>query len=92
FWSIVSGSTPMTPGLWAEPQRLTSRISGRLADMGGVRCCKRTSFTAIDESVKYAKEMKGIEMEMPEKVVCTFHDRNKECLGVKCPYFPKANS
>ena len=42
YWSIVSGSTPMTRGPWAETQRLTSRILARLADLGGPRCCKRT--------------------------------------------------
>lgn len=88
WWSIVSGSTPMTRDPWAQTQRLTSRILGKLADLGGPRCCKRTGFTAILEGVAFAKEMHGVEMETPEKVTCAFHARNAECLKEGCPYFP----
>ena len=88
WWSIVAGSTPMTREPWAQTQRLTSRILGRLADMGGPRCCKRTGFTAILEGAAYAKELHGIEMELPEKTVCSFFARNAECLKEHCPYFP----
>ena len=88
WWSIVSGSTPMTRDPWAQTQRLTSRILGKLADLGGPRCCKRTGFTAILEGVAFAKEMHGVEMETPEKVTCAFYARNAECLKEGCPYFP----
>jgi predicted RNA-binding Zn-ribbon protein involved in translation (DUF1610 family) len=88
FWSIVIGATPLTSELWVEPQVLTSRISSRIASMGGPRCCKRTSFTAILESVAFAEEMRGVKMELPEKVVCKFFARNAECQREKCPYFP----
>lgn len=88
FWSIVSGSTPMARDAWAETQRLTSRILGRLADLGGPRCCKRTGFTAILESAAYARELHGIEMELPDHVTCRYFRRNKECLKTACPYFP----
>ena len=88
WWSIVSGSTPMTRDPWAQTQRLTSRILGKLADLGGPRCCKRTGFTAILEGVAFAKEMHGVEMEVPEKVTCAFYTRNAECLKEGCPFFP----
>ena len=91
WWSIVSGSTPMTREPWAQTQRLTSRVLAKLADLGGPRCCKRTGFTAILEGAAYAKELHGIEMEIPENVVCNFFTRNAECLKQDCPYFPKKN-
>ena len=47
YYSIISGSTPMTQDPWAATARLTSNIIGRLADVGGPRCCKRTGFAAI---------------------------------------------
>ena len=78
----------MTRDPWAQTQRLTSRILGKLADLGGPRCCKRTGFTAILEGVAFAKEMHGVEMETPEKVTCAFYARNAECLKEGCPYFP----
>lgn len=90
FWSIVSGSTPMKPEPWAECQELTSRILGRLARLGGPRCCKRTGFTAVLEGAAFAKEKRGVEMKLPAKVRCPFFPRNAECLKERCPYYPQA--
>lgn len=88
FYSIVSGSTPMTQDPWAQTQLLTSRILGRLAEVGGPRCCKRTGFTAIDETVAYVAETQGVRMDLPERIVCTFMSGNAECRKVDCPFFP----
>ena len=88
FWSIVSGATPMTREPWAQTQRLTSIVLGHLADIGGPRCCKRTGFTAILDAARYAEELHGVAMELPERVTCSFFTRNAECLKTECPYFP----
>ena len=90
FWSIASGSTPMTRDPWAQCQRLTSRVLGKLADLGGPRCCKRTGFTAILETISFVREQSGVCMEVPEKVTCAFSGGNRECLREKCPYYPGA--
>ena len=89
FYSIVSGATPLTADPWARSARLTSRIMGRLADIGGPRCCKRTSFTAILEAAAYVAETDGVRMDVPTEVVCTFMSGNAECKREACPYFPK---
>lgn len=86
YMSIVTGSTPMTVEPWAQTTRLTSRILSRLADIGGPRCCKRTSFAAIEMSVVYTSELLKIDMELPDRIICTFSSRNGECLGKHCPY------
>lgn len=88
FYSIVCGSTPMTQEPWAATARLTSRIIGKLADVGGPRCCKRTSFTALAETVDYVADTLGVRMERPERIACTFMAGNAECRGRSCPYFP----
>lgn len=88
FFSIVSGSTPMTQEPWVLTQRLTSRILGRMADIGGPRCCKRCAFIAIDETVDYVRETYGISMDKPASTVCTFMSGNAECRGLDCPFFP----
>ncbi len=88
YWSIVTGSTPLNEGPWEQCSRLTSRILGRLADVGGVRCCKRVGYLAIQEAAAFTEEMKGVKMEMPEKIVCTHFKRNKQCLKARCPFFP----
>lgn len=87
YYSIVSGSTPLSEVEWGKCARLTSRIMGRLADIGGPRCCKRTSFTSIEEAAKYTAETMGIEMELPAKTKCSFQAGNAQCKGSDCPYF-----
>ena len=89
--SILNGSTPMTIEPWAQCQRLTSIILGRLADVGGPRCCKRTGYIAVLCAVPYINEVLGSSMELPAEVVCTFFARNAECRRQDCPFFPNAN-
>ncbi len=88
--SILNGSTPLAREPWAQCQRLTSMILGRLADVGGPRCCKRTGYIAVLTAVPYINELLGSSMKLPDKVVCTFFARNNECLRSDCPFFPNA--
>lgn len=86
--SIINGSTPMAREPWGQCQRLTSEVLGRLADLGGPRCCKRTSFTAVSMAVPYINELMGVEMDHPEGITCHYYTSNGECLHCDCPYFP----
>lgn len=86
-YSILSGATPLSEESWAQSARLVSRITERLADIGGPRCCKRTSFVALEESVGHIAETMGVQMEAPQHIRCTFMSGNKECKGRGCPYF-----
>ena len=88
--SIITGSTPMKTDEWAQCQAVTSDILGRLAEVGGPRCCKRTSFTAIIASVEHIARNTSVQMELPEKTTCIFCARNAECLRQSCPYFSAA--
>lgn len=87
FYSIISGSTPMKRDAWGRTHRLTSRILGRLADLGGPRCCKRSGYSAILETVEYVAGTMGVRMEAPEQTICSFSDRNLECLKGNCPFY-----
>lgn len=89
--SILNGSTPMKQEPWAQCQRLTSMILGRLADIGGPRCCKRTGYIAVLTAVPYINETLGSNMQLPSEVTCTFFSRNAECRRQECPFFPNAN-
>lgn len=88
FVSIVSGASPLSPGKWELPQIATSRCLAGNAEIGGVRCCKRTTRTAVEIAARFSEEVFGISMETSAPP-CTFSGKNKECLGAKCPYFPK---
>ena len=89
--SIMNGSNPMQQDSWAECQRLTSIILGKLADIGGPRCCKRTGFVATIEAVTFINAARNVQMALPDEVTCTFFSRNDECRKRECPFFPSTD-
>lgn len=88
FYSIAVGCTPLKQQEWADTARLTSDIMGAIADIGGPRCCKRTSFVAIETAVRHVELTTGVTMDLPDRVTCTFMAGNDQCRGRGCPYFP----
>ena len=86
FISIITGSTPLANEEWGLSNQMTSKALGAIGKIGGPRCCKRDSFTAITEAGEFVKENLGIEMET-EKPVCTHFEQNNQCIKERCPYF-----
>lgn len=89
FLSIVTGADPLSRESWSMANRLTSLALKRIADQGGPRCCKRDSYAALLEAVKFCREELGVSMQLPEKIVCPFFRENNECLEEACPYNPR---
>lgn len=89
YMSIITKATPLSGKSWGLSNRMTSRALNAIGEIGGPRCCKRDTFTAVKEAVQMTKEELGIEMELPEKIECAFHVENQQCLRGKCPYHPK---
>ncbi len=87
FMSIVTKATPLTGKSWGYSNMITSRALEAIARLGGPRCCKRNSFTAAIEAVKFVCENLGVEMELPEKITCNFSGENQQCLRKRCPYY-----
>jgi len=81
------GATPLSGKDWGLCNLLTGKCLERIGILGGPRCCKRDSFTAILTAVDFLEEYLGIQLETNEKVVCSFSKENKECIHKKCPYF-----
>lgn len=88
FHSIATAATPLSREPWGQGARLVSRILGRIAEVDGPRCCKRTTFLALDEAVKFCNEFLGVAMEVPDRVECAFMAGNPQCLGRHCPFYP----
>lgn len=86
FMSIITKATPLTGKSWRMSNEMTAKALEEIAKLGGPRCCKRNSFTAVKAAVEYAKENLGIVMELPEKILCDFSAENKQCLKKHCPY------
>ena len=85
--SIVTGATPLAGKSWGLSNRMTARALEAIGEIGGPRCCKRDTFTAVGEAVRMTAEELGVEMELPEKILCTFSGENQQCLRGRCPYY-----
>ena len=89
FWSIVNGTTPLSEGSWGEGNQLTARALNAIGALGGPRCCKRNAFTAIREAVGFVNERGGVQMTLPERIVCRYFPQNRQCKREACPYYPR---
>ncbi len=85
FVAIVTGSTPMKGEPFALAHKITSEIFGKIAEIGGPRCCKRDSYIAIDTAVRFCKEHLGIEM-VQSRARCSRYSSNQQCIGDRCPF------
>ena len=88
FISIITGATPYKTEEWKLANSMTGRSLLKMATYGGPRCCKRVSFVAIQEACSFLKESFNISLSVPEKIECTFHADNQECLKNDCPFYP----
>ena len=91
YMSIVTKATPLSGNSWGISNRMTARALQAIGRIGGPRCCKRDTFTAVTEAVQMTREELGIKMELPEKLVCRFYVENQQCLGKRCPYHPEGD-
>jgi len=86
FVSIITEATPLSKNEWRLSNLITARCLTSVADMGGPRCCKRDSFLAIIEAVRFLKEYFGVNLDKDEEVICEFSHLNNECIGERCPF------
>ena len=64
---------------------MTAQALNANGKIGGTRCCKRDSYLAIAEAVKFVKLNLGIEMELGE-INCIHSKLNNQCIGERCPF------
>lgn len=83
--SILSGSTPLAEKPWGLSNKMTAKSLEAIGTIGGPRCCKRDSYTALISAIDFVKENFGIQMEKSE-IVCTHYQKNNQCIGKRCPF------
>lgn len=88
YMSIATKSTPLTEEPWKLSNKMTSRALDKIGENGGPRCCKRDSYLAIIEAVKFTEEKLGVKMELGE-IKCSRSSMNNQCIGKNCPFFWK---
>ena len=86
YMCIVTGATPLAGCSWGLANRTTAKALEAIGELGGPRCCKRDTFTAIRKAAEMTAKELGIEMDCPAEIVCAFSEENQQCLKKACPY------
>lgn len=85
--SILHATGPLSNNeFYKDNLLLVSTALGRIAHIGGPRCCKRNAFLSLKTAAEFVAEHYGIMLES-DKISCDFSPRNQQCLGKKCPFF-----
>ncbi|MDO5545046.1 MAG: DUF5714 domain-containing protein [Eubacteriales bacterium] len=87
YASVLLGSNPMHREAWPLPQKLVADILTELAEVGGPRCCKRTGRIAMEKAAEFTGCLSSVKMPVGE-IQCKYVSENKECIRVRCPYYP----
>ena len=85
--SIITETTPLSGKTWGLANMATARALDAIGRLGGPRCCKRDSFTAVIAAAGVFRESLGVELDMPQGIKCTFSAENKQGIKKACPYY-----
>lgn len=89
FYSIITKTTPLSTKTWGQANLLTANCLKKIGEIGGPRCCKRNLFLSAETAVDFVRKHENISMKLPEKIVCGYFLKNRECLKEQCPFFPR---
>jgi hypothetical protein len=84
--SVLTRATPLTGKPRSLAMRATSEALHRICD-DGPRCCKRSSRQALETAIRFLDEHLGFRLDKMNGIICTYPERNKECIREACPYF-----
>lgn len=90
-YAILLGSTPVATEPRERLLRFSSRLAARLAGLGGSRCCKKSSYVALEAA---QQEFAAIGFALPREDFagrCPFYADNESCDGVYCDFLPARN-
>jgi len=87
--SIVNKTNPLHDEKRSHIFRIVSNVLIEISEIG-MRCCKRSSYIAIRNSVDYLSTI-GYPLPL-DKIECRFLQKNPLCYGKSCPYHPKTNA
>jgi hypothetical protein len=83
FWSVVTGSTPLSHESWCQCNALTGRSLMRISEAGGPRCCKRDSYLAVIEAMAHVNKLQSSNWSS-SKPICEHSERNEKCSQGEC--------
>jgi hypothetical protein len=86
--AILTGATPVATEARARTLAFAARLTARLSELGGSRCCKKSTYVALQLA---RDEFAALSFELPVEVFegrCVFSLRNETCDGALCPFHP----
>lgn len=89
FFSVITGTTPLSEQSWQQANRSTATAIQAIAENGGPRCCKRDTIIALKVASQLIESELGLSVPITPDFTCRWNGNNKECIRIKCPYFNK---
>lgn len=90
--AIIHETNPLSSNQYYKDNlSYVSQALGKIAQVGGPRCCKRNAFLSLQTAIDFVKTQYDIELPK-SNISCTFSNQNKQCIGLKCPYFQGGNN
>lgn len=87
FASVWMGVSPKKEANWAQINAFTAKCLQNVASVNGPRCCKRTSYLALQAAIQAAKELFGLNLGEAPEPSCTWSHFNRECKKDACPFY-----
>ncbi|MCI1328668.1 MAG: DUF5714 domain-containing protein [Lachnospiraceae bacterium] len=87
FLSVYTDTSPMSTKSWQWVNELTGRCLMAIAKVQGPRCCKRTAYLSLQESVPYINETLGLHLAVNREIICKYHEQNSDCKREACPFY-----
>jgi hypothetical protein len=87
-YALLAGATPVATEARARTLRFAATLTSRLADLSGSRCCKKSSYTALQLA---RDEFAAMGFELPAESFagrCLYSTDNETCDGPDCPFNP----
>lgn len=89
YASILTDTGPYSVHTWALTNKIVGECLLKISEIDGPRCCKRSSYIALQVGEKFSKEEFSLDLGTTESIKCTHYLRNKEeCKKKECPFFP----
>ena len=84
--SVIEKATPLSGEERGNAMAVTGQALLDLSRYGGPRCCKRDCVSSIESFIEHTDFFGSTET---ATYVCTQFKDNKDCIGIRCPYFPQ---
>lgn len=65
----------------------TAECLMELSKAGGPRCCKQSLYIGLEVLNRHLKKYLNLDMNLPDKIVCEFSDKNPECKKERCEFY-----